>query len=579
MQRSLDGFTLIELIGFGRTGEVWRARPDGGGTDVALKWLTDETVDTARLGAAELRHFNHPHVARLLDLRRDLSQVVLVCEFIAGVSLASLLAERDRLSSAEVVTLLTPIADVLAAAHDAGLLHGNLTPTDILVTPEGRPILTDLGVWQSLGKPPSVGGRLDYLDPSVARGGPLTNASDVFGAAAIGFHALTGRPPWMAGSGADAWALAADGAGVDLAPLRASASSGLADVIARGLSDQPRHRGSARAFAADVREAVEPQPLHLSGPYVWPDLPALSEGVDGPSGSDAAGVGWLRGSPQSAPGTSTGPVDIAGEVRRGSSARHAAPPGSRRERDSHRRGIVDTLGHDPPSALRRAARAVPRRTVTLAFAGLALLMVVVLGLGWNTSKAVPAQAGGPVGDVSTEIGRDGPDDESDAADDGLGTDDSDIDDSGTDDSGTDDSDIDEQATPGSAQGWLALVSLLYERRALAFGTGATAVLEQVFSPDSAQLIVDTTELRRLVQAGQVLRGFTPRVLEVLEVSVEGDRAQLQITDEFANYETVPAADTRAAALASNPGRGPAQVAMTLIRTPDGWRIQVAQRAA
>lgn len=553
MVRSLEGFILIELVGFGATGEVWRARPDGGGPEVALKWLTDEAVDTDLLSAADLHEFQHPHVARLLDLRRDGPKVVLVHEFVAGVSLATLLTERDHLSGAEVVTLLTPMADALGAAHDAGLLHGNLSPTAVLVTPDGRPMLTDLGVWQGMGPTASGTARLDYLDPAVARGGPITSASDVFGVAAIGYHALTGRPPWTAGNAALSWEQAAEARGVDLQPLHASTPSPLADVIARGLSEQPRHRGSAQALAADVRAAVEPEPLHLAGPYVWPDLPPLEDDLRPAARSDAAPGGTALG------GTAldgTASIDIASEVRRGNSARHAAAPNTRRERD-HQRSAIRSIGQDRPllrhprSSL--AAGVVPRRAILGAFAALALVGVIVLGLGWNASKTVPAQAGGPVGAVA-RVTEDG----ASSADGGP-------------------TDVDERALPDSPRAWVSLLSLLYERRAVAFGTGATALLDQVFTADSPQLLTDTTELSRLVEAGQVLRGFSPRVLEVLEVAVDGEHATIRITDEFVEYETVPAIDTRADALATHPGRGPTQVSMTLVLGEDGWRIHTAQR--
>ncbi|MEJ7771073.1 MAG: protein kinase [Geodermatophilaceae bacterium] len=559
MQRSLEGYTLIELVGFGATGEVWRAQPDSGGPEVALKWLTGESVDADVLSCSRLHDFTHPHVARLLDLRRDGSRVVLVQEFVPGVSLAALLAERDVLSGAEVVTLLTPVADALGAAHDAGLLHGNLTPTAVVVTSDGRPVLTDVGIWQGLDATTRGTVRLEYLDPSVARGGPVTKASDVFGVAAIGFHALTGRPPWAAGSGADTWQLAAEGCGVDLRPLRASTPSPLADVIARGLSEQPRHRGSAQAFAADVRDSVEPAPLHLAGAYVWPDLPPLLDAdsrdsrarvgdagreVAGPDGrSDTAS----RGSP---------PLDIAGEVRRGSSARHAATPTTRREGERQRDAVRNPargIGLGAASRSRSATRFLPRRAVVAAFVGLAILSVIVLGLGGGAPESVPAQAGGLLGEMTRPGTAAGP--ETDPVNSG----------------------IDEQAIPNTPAAWVELLNLLYERRAVAFGTGAAALLDQVFTADSPQLAADTTELFRLTDAGQVLRGFTPRVLEVLEVSVDDDLATLQITDEFGDYETVPAVDTRAAALASHAGRAPAVVAMTLIRSEGGWRIHTAQR--
>jgi len=541
MQRSLDGFRLIELVGFGATGEVWRAQPDGGGSEVALKWLTGGTADIELLGGSRLPDFEHQHAARLLDLRKDGSSVVLVQEFIPGLSLAALLAERERLTSAEVVTLLTPVADALGAAHAAGLLHGNVTPSAILLTPEGRPVLTDLGVWQSLSSAKPGTAQLEYLDPCVARGGPLTATSDVFGVAAVGFHALTGRAPWATISGPATWQLAAEEAGADLRLLHTGLPGRLADVIARGLSEQPDRRGSAQDFAADVRAALEPEPLHLAGPLLWPDLPTAP-----PAEPD-----------KESSGSNPTPLDIAGEVRRGSSARHAATPSTRRDRPSLV-GTVGIGGKQPRSRLARAARVVPRRAVAAALIALAALSVVVLGLGWNASKAVPAQAGGPIGEVSGQ---------SAAGDEREGTDAPEV-------------GIDERAVPGSPESWLALLTLLYDRRALAFATGATELLDQVFTEDSPRLVADSVELARLAEAGQVLRGFAPRVLEVSEVGVvEGEHASLQITDEFGAHQTVPAIDTGAPALADHSGRGPTAVAITLLLTEDGWRIQDAQRLA
>lgn len=523
---------MNELVGFGATGEVWRARPQAGGADVALRWLAADTSDLEKLEASGLRDFRHPHVAPLLDIRADGSSVVLVHQFITGVSLAALLVERDRLSGSEVVTLLTPIAEALAAAHDADLLHANLTPSAVLVTPDGRPILTDVGIWQSLraeSAVPAGSRRIEYLDPGVAQGGPPTKASDVFGVAAIGYHALTGRAPWSAGADAGTREMASVAHGVDLGPLHSGFGSKLTEVITRGLSERPNARGTARDFAADVRDAAEPEPLHLTGPYLWPDLLP-----PGPHGEDCP-------DPASASTQSPG-FDISGEVRRGASARHAAPPGVRRERASQL-GTVG-LGLDPPSGFALAVRFVPRRAVVGACVTLAVLAAVVLGLGWNSSKTVPAQAGASIGLASEAA-----------------------------------PDVDERAVPDSPEAWARLLNVLYERRALAFGTGDVSLLEQVFSPDSRQLVTDVTAVTRLVEAGEVLRGFSPQVLAVQAAAVDGDHATLQITDEFSGYQSVPAADAGAPPLADHSGRGPAVVAMTMVLTDDGWRIQTAERLA
>ncbi len=533
MQRRLDGFTLNELIGSGATGEVWRARPQAGGADVVLKWLAADEIDIEKLAASGLCEFRHPHVARLLDIRRDGSNVVLVHEFVSGVSLAGLLAERDRLSGSEVVTLLTPIAEALGAAHRAGLLHASLSPSAILVTPDGRPMVTDLGIWQSLrtdSAAASASTRLGYGDPEVARGGSPTPESDVFGVAAIGYHALTGRPPWSAGAGADNWERACEGSGVDLEPLLSGSGARLIDVIARGLSDRPSDRGAARDFAADVRDAAEPEPLHLSGPYIWPDLPSpVPAGQVGPD--PAAGKGGSRA------------LDITGEVRRGSSARHAAMTGTKRKRPD-RASTVLGLGRGAPSRFGSAARLVPRRAVVSAGLALSLLAVLVLVLGGRSSEAGPDQAGLP-GPATAP-----------AAD-----------------------EVDERAVPDSPEEWAGLLTMLYQRRTLAFETGDSSLLDRVFTSDSPQLVTDRLELDRLSEAGVLLRGFAPEVLGVHDVSVSGDVATLQITDAFEPYETVLAADIHAAPLGEHPGRGSAMVVMTLVRTDDGWRIQTAARLA
>lgn len=544
MQRRLDGFSVLELIGFGGSGEVWRARPDDGGADVALKWLITDGLDPDPAEVSAVRDFQHPHAARLLDIRQSGSGLVLVQEFIAGVSLATLLTQRDRLSSAEVVTVLTPVAEALEAAHDAGHLHGTLAPTEVLITADGRPMVTGIGMWQCLGGAAGTSGasaRCEYVDPCVARGGRPTSASDVFGIAAIGFHALTGRAPWVASTGAQTWELAADGVGVDLNLLRTGSRTPLAEVIARGLAEQPGSRGSAQEFARDVREAIEPEPLHLAGPYLWPDLPPT------PEQDRAESV---------AQGLDPGRVDIAGEVRRGGSAvRHAvaAPYSGLRLRGPGSPSRAPGAGWQPLSRMRATSRIVPRRTVVTACICLAVAGLIVFCLGGNAVQPTPAQAAAPIGVASEPVGPN----EDTAQPSGSG--------------------IDETLVPGSTYEWTALLSVLYQRRALAFGTGNLRLLDQVFSAESPLLLADRRELTRLVSAGEVLRGFAPEVLETLHVQIEDDRAVLQITDAFADYQSVPAIDIHGPAVAEHPGRGPTSVSMTLVLTEPGWRIQSAQR--
>jgi hypothetical protein len=264
----VPGYTLQELLGRGGSGEVWRAVPRGGGAPVAVKVLVAGDPERQAREAALLGELDHPHLVRLRDVvhqprRGGAARVALVLDLLPGGSLAALLARRGRLRPGEVVTAIAPVAAALAHAHQHGVVHGDLSPGNIVFTAEGRPVLTDLGVARVLGEAAAREVTPAYVDPTVARGGAPGPASDVFGVAAAAFHALTGIAPWNAAGPADTLAVAAAGVLPDLAELAPGAPPELLDVISRGLAADPHERGSAGAFALDLRHACRPEPVRL----------------------------------------------------------------------------------------------------------------------------------------------------------------------------------------------------------------------------------------------------------------------------------------------------------------------------
>ncbi|RBY95532.1 serine/threonine protein kinase [Blastococcus sp. TF02-8] len=265
----VPGYTLQALLGRGGSGEVWRALPCGGGAPVAVKVLVAGDPARQVREAALLGGLDHPHLVRLHEVvqqpRGDGGpRVALVLDLLAGGSLAALLARRGRLSPGEVVTAIAPIASALASAHERGVVHGDLSPGNILFTAEGRPVLTDLGVGRVLGESAAVEVTPAYVDPVVARGGRPGPASDVFGVAAAAFHALTGIAPWNAATPEDLLELAADGHLPDLAELAPEAPRELVAVVRRGLAPDPHLRGPAAQFALDLRHAAPAGPVALS---------------------------------------------------------------------------------------------------------------------------------------------------------------------------------------------------------------------------------------------------------------------------------------------------------------------------
>jgi hypothetical protein len=264
----VPGYTLEALIGRGGSGEVWRAVPRRGGDPVAVKVLVAGDPERQAREAALLGELDHPHLVRLIEVvhqprRGGEARVALVLELLAGGSLAALLARRGRLRPREVVTAIAPVAAALAHAHGQGVVHGDLSPGNIVFTAEGRPVLTDLGVARVLGETAAGEVTPAYVDPTVARGGAPGPASDVFGIAAAAFHALTGIAPWNAATPADTLRVAADGFIPDLAELAPEAPVELVEVILRGLAPDPHDRGSAAAFALDLRHACRPEPVRL----------------------------------------------------------------------------------------------------------------------------------------------------------------------------------------------------------------------------------------------------------------------------------------------------------------------------
>jgi eukaryotic-like serine/threonine-protein kinase len=527
----VPGYTLRSLLGRGGSGEVWRAVPRRGGEPVAIKVLVAGEPERQAREAALLGGLDHPHLVRLIEVvhqpqRGGATRVALVLELLAGGSLAALLARRGRLRPGEVVTAIAPVAAALAHAHGNGVVHGDLSPGNIVFTAEGRPVLTDLGVARVLGETAAAGVTPPYVDPTVARGGAPGPASDVFGIAAAAFHALTGIAPWNAATPADTLAVAATGHLPDLAELAPDAPEALIAVIERGLADDPHDRGSAAAFALDLRHACRPEPVRLP--------------ADGVPDAELARSGRAPRTEltHQVPGRRVRPAPVV-----------VQPPG-RRDRWRSRLGAWSGPGSLP--SLGRGAALV----AVLA----AVLVTGWLGVRWAgtpdagtrpveaaVASALPdrtaarsSSAGSPAADLSPADG---------------------------------------QETPDSATGWRAVVTDLYARRAAAFAGASADGLAEVYTPASPLLVADEAHARGLAAAGEVLRGFAPTVVAVTAVGEGDGRVEMDLVDRWAGYDVVPAGEPDGPAVRSEPARPETNVRMVLVLTADGWRIESAQRLA
>ena len=526
----VPGYTMECLLGRGGSGEVWRASPRRGGAPVAVKVLVAGDPERQAREAALLGALDHPHLVRLVEVvhqprRGGEARVALVLELLAGGSLAALLARRGRLRPGEVVTAIAPVAAALAHAHENGVVHGDLSPGNIVFTAEGRPVLTDLGVARVLGETSAGEVTPAYVDPTVARGGAPGPASDVFGVAAAAFHALTGIAPWNAATPGDVLDVAAAGLLPDLAELAPEAPAGLLDVIARGLSADPHHRGSAAAFALDLRHACRPEPVRLPVPGV-PDAELAHR----------------------APRT-----ELTHQVpgRRPRPAPVVVPPAARGQ--AHRDAVR--------SWLRSRGRSSVGRAAGMAFVGAGVAGLAWSGLHWADAAERGSEARRTPAAAAAATRPDTPPEGKVPDRDGA----------------TGEVAADQRGTPASAADWRPLLEELYARRAQSLATAAPELLGDVYSPGSPQLAADVEHARALAAAGQELRGFAPAVVAVTGASVSGDRAVLDLVDRWPDYEVVSSGPAGGPALQLAPGRPETTVRMVLLRTPQGWRIQSGER--
>lgn len=203
----VDGrYTLDREVGRGANGAVWLGRDELLGRQVALKRIKlvpgqiDDPARAAREGRLAAR-INHPHVVAVFDLVQSEDALWLVMEYVDGPSLSTAVKEQGPLTPDNAALLLEPVADALRAAHEQGVVHRDVKPSNMLMGSDGSAKLSDFGIARAeqdatLTQTGLVTGSPAYLAPEVATGIQASPASDVWAFGATLVHVLTGRPPY-----------------------------------------------------------------------------------------------------------------------------------------------------------------------------------------------------------------------------------------------------------------------------------------------------------------------------------------------------------------------------------------------
>lgn len=249
---SVPGYDVLELIGQGGSGSVWAATSRTG-ESVAIKVVPALDAQDALVELAVLGRLDEPHLVRLHEATALPSgDVALVLDLLAGGTLGAAVRARGHLSPGEVVSVLSPISSVMGRLHGVGVVHGDVSPDNVLLDLDGRPFLADLGVARIVGEQPAeLRGTEGFVAPEVLLGAPASMASDVHALGALAWFCLTGEPPGPA---------VLRGRLGERVP---GVGDELVSAVEGALRSRPEDRPSADALALAIFESAQPQPLVL----------------------------------------------------------------------------------------------------------------------------------------------------------------------------------------------------------------------------------------------------------------------------------------------------------------------------
>ncbi|WP_167050721.1 serine/threonine-protein kinase [Salinibacterium sp. ZJ77] len=200
-------YQLSNRIAIGGMGEVWQATDLVIGRTVAIKILKDEYLgDPGFLERfrAEARHaalVNHEGIANVFDYGEEDGSAFLVMELVPGEALSTVLEREKVLSTDRVLDIIAQTSSALQAAHSAGLVHRDIKPGNLLITPDGRVKITDFGIARIADQVPltatgQVMGTVQYLSPEQASGHPASPSTDIYSMGIVAYEALAGRRPF-----------------------------------------------------------------------------------------------------------------------------------------------------------------------------------------------------------------------------------------------------------------------------------------------------------------------------------------------------------------------------------------------
>ena len=259
-------YRLVTRVAGGGMGDVWRARDDRLGRDVAVKLLKSHLADDDifrerfRFEARAAAALNHPSIAAVFDYgeepdSKDGYTAYLVMEFVEGEPLEQHLRRRNRIDPITTLGIVEQTAAGLQAAHERGIVHRDIKPANLMVRPDGTIKITDFGIARALDSAQltqtgTMLGTVEYMSPEQLEGRTATAKSDLYALGVVAYRCLAGRTPF---GGPESMAVALAHIREPVPRLPTDVPAAVAGLVYQMLEKDPSHRpASALRLAEDA---------------------------------------------------------------------------------------------------------------------------------------------------------------------------------------------------------------------------------------------------------------------------------------------------------------------------------------
>ncbi len=270
---TVSHYRILERLGSGGMGEVYRAEDTLLGRSAAIKFLPESVaqdkdrrerfIREARAASA----LNHPNIITVYEIGQEGENYFIAMEYVPGSTLGQLIAAQE-LDWQECLKIARQVAEAMAAAHEHGIVHRDLKPDNIMVMPDGRAKILDFGVAKLLESgsgattvttATGIVGTLAYMSPEQALGQPADQRSDIFSFGSVLYHALTGRMPFAGESAVEVHRALLEKSPEPVSRASPGVPQKICRVVERSLEKEPSRRyAHFREVRADL-DAIDGQ--------------------------------------------------------------------------------------------------------------------------------------------------------------------------------------------------------------------------------------------------------------------------------------------------------------------------------